>query len=100
MIDFQNVLDDIHANLKYEVNIGWEASNIAELSNIDAHTVWHLQLFVALLTYTQINLPIQYCLVVGMKNETHLWECRLWNNSQQNPNFQFSKIIPTLIPIC
>ena len=36
MIDFQNVLDDIHANLKNEVNRGLVASYIPELSNIDA----------------------------------------------------------------
>lgn len=36
MIDFQNVLDEIHANLKNEVNRGLVASYIPELSNIDA----------------------------------------------------------------
>lgn len=36
MIDFQNVLDEIHANLKNEVNRGVVASYIPELSNIDA----------------------------------------------------------------
>lgn len=36
MIDFQNVLDDIHANLKNEVSRGLVASYIPELSNIDA----------------------------------------------------------------
>ncbi len=36
MIDFQNVLDEIHDNLKHEVNRGLVASYIPELSNIDA----------------------------------------------------------------
>lgn len=36
MIDFQNVLDDIHNNLKGEVNRGLVASYIPELSNINA----------------------------------------------------------------
>ncbi len=36
MIDFQNVLDEIHANLKNEVTRGLVASYIPELSNIDA----------------------------------------------------------------
>lgn len=36
MIDFQNVLDEIHKNLKNEVNRGLVASYIPELSNVDA----------------------------------------------------------------
>lgn len=36
MCDFQNVLDDIHANLQVEVNRGLVASYIPELSNINA----------------------------------------------------------------
>ncbi len=44
MIDFQNVLDDIHANLKNEVNRGLVASYIPELSNNDAqHFGIHLK---------------------------------------------------------
>ena len=37
MIDFQKVLDEIHANLKNEVNRGLVASYIPELSNIDVN---------------------------------------------------------------
>lgn len=44
MIDFQNVLDEIHSNLKNEVNRGLVASYIPELSNIDArHFGIHLK---------------------------------------------------------